>query len=445
MSFYQIQTKFRDETRPRFGVMRSREFIMKDAYSFHLGQESLQETYDVMYKTYSTIFDRFGLDYRAVAADNGSIGGTASHEFHVLAESGEDDIAFSSGGEFVANIEMAEAIAEGARAPATEDFTEVATPGARTVEDVAKLFDVDNSQVLKTLIVKGVNPETEEDLLVALVLRGDHDLNEVKAEKLDLISAPLTFASDEDVKAAVGASPGSIGPKDLTMPVIVDRAASLSADFLCGANKNGYHFSGANWERDIAISQVEDIRNVISGDPSPAGDGVLDIKRGIEVGHIFQLGNKYSKAMNATVLDENGKQASLTMGCYGLGVTRVIAAAIEQNHDDNGIIWPKALTPFGVAIVPINLHKSEAVSSQCEQFYQQFVEAGLEPLFMDEAKARLGGMLADVELMGLPHVIIVGDRGLDAGVVEYKNRRTGEKQELPIDQVFAHLQTLSAE
>ncbi len=443
-NFYQIQTKFRDETRPRFGVMRSREFIMKDAYSFHLSQESLQQSYDDMYQAYSTIFDRFGLDYRAVAADNGSIGGTASHEFHVLAESGEDDIAFSSGGEFVANIELAEAISVGERAAATEAFTEVATPGARTVDDVAKLFEVENGQVLKTLIVKGVNPETEEETLVALVLRGDHELNDVKAEKLDIVSEPLTFASDEEVKAAVGASPGSIGPKGLSMPVVVDRAAALSADFLCGANKNGYHFSGVNWERDIELGRVEDLRNVVAGDPSPAGDGVLDIKRGIEVGHIFQLGDKYSKAMNATVLDENGKQATMVMGCYGLGVTRVVAAAIEQNHDDNGIIWPDALAPFNVAIVPINMHKSEAVAEQCEQLYQDFTDAGLEPLFMDEAKARLGVMLADVELMGLPHVIIVGDRGLESGVVEYKNRRTGEKQEIAKDQVLTHLQSLIA-
>ncbi|GAB2196137.1 proline--tRNA ligase [Sessilibacter sp. MAH4] len=441
-NFYQIQTKFRDETRPRFGVMRSREFIMKDAYSFHINQESLQQTYDDMHIAYCRIFDRLGLDYRPVAADNGSIGGSGSHEFHVLADSGEDDIAFSTGGQYTANVELAEAVSPGERGVATETFTEVATPGAKTVEDVAQLFGVDNSKVLKTLIVRGKNLETDEDILVALVLRGDHELNEIKAEKLDIIAEPLQFASEEEVKAAVGASPGSIGPKGLTMPVIVDRAAAASADFLCGANKDGFHYSGANWERDIEIGRVEDIRNVVAGDPSPAGDGVLEIKRGIEVGHIFQLGDKYSKSMNATVLDENGKQTTMLMGCYGIGVTRIVAAAIEQNHDDNGIIWPNGLAPFDVAIVPINMHKSEAVTNQCETLYEQLVGSGFDPLFMDEAKARLGVMLADAELMGIPNVIIVGDRGLESGVVEYKNRRTGEKQEIPANGVVEFLKSL---
>ncbi len=441
-NFYQIQTKFRDETRPRFGVMRSREFIMKDAYSFHINEESLQQTYDDMHTAYCRIFDRLGLDYRPVAADNGSIGGSGSHEFHVLADSGEDDIAFSTGGQYTANVELAEAVSPGERGVATETFTEVATPGAKTVEDVAQLLGVDNSKVLKTLIVRGKNLETDEDILVALVLRGDHELNEIKAEKLDIIAEPLQFASEEEVKAAVGASPGSIGPKGLTMPVIVDRAAAASADFLCGANKDGFHFSGANWERDIEIGRVEDIRNVVAGDPSPAGDGVLEIKRGIEVGHIFQLGDKYSKSMNATVLDENGKQTTMLMGCYGIGVTRIVAAAIEQNHDDNGIIWPNGLAPFDVAIVPINMHKSEAVTNQCETLYEQLVGSGFDPLFMDEAKARLGVMLADAELMGIPNVIIVGDRGLESGVVEYKNRRTGEKQEIPANGVVEFLKSL---
>lgn len=441
-NFYQIQTKFRDETRPRFGVMRSREFIMKDAYSFHINQESLQQTYDDMHTAYCRIFDRLGLDYRPVAADNGSIGGSGSHEFHVLADSGEDDIAFSTGGQYTANVELAEAVSPGERGVATETFTEVATPGAKTVEDVAQLLGVDNSKVLKTLIVRGKNLESDEDILVALVLRGDHELNEIKAEKLDIIAEPLQFASEEEVKAAVGASPGSIGPKGLTMPVIVDRAAAASADFLCGANKDGFHYSGANWERDIEIGRVEDIRNVVAGDPSPAGDGVLEIKRGIEVGHIFQLGDKYSKSMNATVLDENGKQTTMLMGCYGIGVTRIVAAAIEQNHDDNGIIWPNGLAPFDVAIVPINMHKSEAVTNQCETLYEQLVGSGFDPLFMDEAKARLGVMLADAELMGIPNVIIVGDRGLESGVVEYKNRRTGEKQEIPANGVVEFLKSL---
>jgi prolyl-tRNA synthetase len=439
-NFYQIQTKFRDETRPRFGVMRAREFIMKDAYSFHTSQESLQATYDVMHQAYTNVFTRLGLDFRAVVADNGSIGGEGSHEFHVLAESGEDDIAFSNGSDYVANVEMAEALAPaGPRMDATDSLTEVATPGAHSVEDVAKLFDVELDQVLKTLVVKGVNPESQEPELVALVLRGDHELNELKAEKHPNVCTPLTFASDAEVEAAVGAKVGSIGPVGLGIPVIVDRSAAASVDFICGANKTGHHLSGVNWDKDLPLPEVFDLRNVVTGDPSPCGNGTIEIKRGIEVGHIFQLGTKYSEAMNATVLDENGKQATMKMGCYGIGVSRVVAAAIEQNHDDNGIVWPRALAPFGVAIVPINMHKSEAVKDYCESFYQACSEAGLDPLFMDEAKARLGVMLADVELMGIPNVIIVGDRGLEQGTVEYKNRRSGEKIDLPVADAFSHL------
>lgn len=433
VNFYQIQTKFRDETRPRFGVMRAREFIMKDAYSFHIDQASLQETYDRMYQAYSNIFERLGLNFRAVAADNGSIGGSGSHEFHVLADSGEDDIAFSSESDFVANIELAEALApKGERPAAAEAMSEIATPGVHTVDEVAKSLAADSSRVLKTLIVLGQDPETEEEILVALVLRGDHELNEVKAEKLRMVKAPLQLASDSAIKAAVGASVGSIGPVGLDLPVVVDRSAAACADFICGANKDGHHLTGVNWGRDLPEPEVADIRNVVAGDPSPDGKGVIEIKRGIEVGHIFQLGEKYSKAMNAAVLDENGKQQIMTMGCYGIGVSRVVAAAIEQNHDDNGIIWPNALAPFGVAIVPINMHKSEAVAETCESIYQSLQQAGCEPLFMDEAKARLGVMLADVELMGIPQVIIVGDRGLEQGVVEYKCRRSGEKQEIAV-------------
>ncbi|BFM07395.1 proline--tRNA ligase [Halioxenophilus aromaticivorans] len=437
-NFYQIQTKFRDETRPRFGVMRAREFLMKDAYSFHIGQDSLQATYDTMHQAYSNVFSRLGLDFRAVAADTGSIGGSGSHEFHVLADSGEDDIAFSSKSDFVANVELAEAIAPAnTRAPAQEVFTEVATPGAHSVEDVAKLLNAELSQVLKTLIVKAAEDENGEQGLVALVVRGDHELNEIKAEKLPQVASPLTMASDAEINAAVGASAGSLGPKGLSFPVIVDRAAAVASDFVCGANKDGYHLTGVNWERDIPLPVVTDIRNVVAGDPSPDGQGVIEIKRGIEVGHIFQLGDKYSQAMKATVLDENGKQKVVSMGCYGIGVSRVVAAAIEQNHDDNGIIWPAALTPFDVALVPINMHKSAAVAEQCEALYQALQQAGLDVLFMDEAKARLGVMLADIELMGLPHQIIVGDRGLEAGNVEYKNRASGEKQDVAVADVVA--------
>lgn len=442
VSFYQIQSKFRDETRPRFGVMRAREFIMKDAYSFHMDQQSLQATYDCMYQTYSNIFDRLGLDYRAVAADTGSIGGSGSHEFHVLADSGEDDIAFSSESNFVANVELAEAMAPATETPpAREVFTEVATPGAHSVEEVARLLNVELSHVLKTLIVKGAEDETGAAGLVALVVRGDHVLNEIKAEKLPQVAEPLTFASDAEIQAAVGASVGSIGPKGLTMPMIVDRSAAHVADFVCGANKDGYHLTGVNWQRDVPLADVQDIRNVVNGDPSPDGKGLIEIKRGIEVGHIFQLGDKYSQAMNATVLNENGKQQVVAMGCYGVGVSRIVAAAIEQNHDDNGIIWPAALAPFDVALVPINMHKSAAVAKTCDSLYEQLQQASIDVLFMNEPKARLGVMLADAELMGLPYQIIVGDRGLEAGNVEYKNRATGEKQDIPLGDIVALLKS----
>ena len=440
VNFYQIQTKFRDETRPRFGVMRSREFLMKDAYSFHMSQESLKKTYDLMHETYNRIFSRLGLDFRAVAADPGAIGGSTSHEFHVLAASGEDDIAFSTASNYVANVELAEALEPSEpRAPGREELTEVATPGAQTIDEVARLFEAETQQVLKTLVVKTLDPETEQEGFMALVLRGDHALNEIKAEKIDGVVHPLTFASDEEIKAAIGTPIGSLGPRGLDIPVIVDRAAANASDFICGANKEGFHLNGVNWERDLPLPRVEDIRNVVAGDPCPDGNGSIEIKRGIEVGHIFQLGDKYSTAMKATVLDENGKQRPVMMGCYGIGVSRVVAAAIEQNHDEKGIIWPKALAPFGVAIVPINMHKSEVVAEQCESLYQAFKKAGLDPLLMDEAKARLGVMLADVELMGLPHLVIVGDRGLENGVVEYKNRKLGEKQEVSVDQIVAHI------
>ena len=435
-NFYQIQTKFRDEIRPRFGVMRAREFTMKDAYSFHLSQESLQETYEVMHRTYCAIFDRIGLAYRPVLADTGSIGGAFSHEFHVLADSGEDDIAFSNGSDYAANIEKAEALAPSDTRPsASEAMTEVATPEQHTIEQVAGFLKVAPAQTVKTLIVLGEAPEEGSAPLVALVLRGDHELNDIKAEKIDGIAAPLTFAPEERIEAELGAGVGSLGPVGLTIRVLVDRAAAQLSDFVCGANRNGYHLTGVNWERDAPLNDVVDLRNVVAGDPSPDGKGQLEIKRGIEVGHIFQLGTKYSEAMNARVLDENGKEKPMIMGCYGIGVSRVVAAAIEQNHDQNGIIWPQSIAPFQLALVPINPHKSPAVAEQCETLYQQLTDLGVEVLYMDEDKARLGVMLANTDLMGIPHRLVVGDRGLEKGTLEYKGRRDEQAQDVPLEQV----------
>lgn len=450
-TFYQIQTKFRDEIRPRFGVMRSREFIMKDAYSFHVNQDSLEATYDIMHQAYCNIFDRIGLNYRPVLADTGSIGGSASHEFHVLASSGEDDIAFSNNSDYAANIELAEAIETSERAAPSAELQEIATPNQHSIEDVANFLTIEATQIVKTLIVLG---ETDDDKdqnsdtantapLVALVLRGDHELNEIKAEKLAGIATPLTLASEEQVKQTIGCNVGSIGPKDLSITTYVDRSAAVLSDFVCGANKDGFHFTGANWARDINEANVVDIRNVVIGDPSPCGTGTLDIKRGIEVGHIFQLGTKYSEALNASVLDENGKSKPMVMGCYGIGVTRVVAAAIEQNHDENGIIWPDSIAPFHVALIPINAHKSAAVKEKCDALYAELQAAGYDVLYMDEAKARLGVMLANTELMGIPHRIVVGDRGLDNNCLEYKGRRDSDKQEIPADAIFDFLADLS--
>lgn len=439
-NFYQIQTKFRDEIRPRFGVMRSREFIMKDAYSFHLSQESLQQTYDVMHRTYCAIFDRLDLGYRPVLADTGSIGGAFSHEFHVLADSGEDDIAFSNGSDYAANIEKAEALPPATPRPAPQQaLQEVATPGKHSIEAVCEFLGVTAAQTVKTLIVLGEQKDDGSQPLVALVLRGDHELNDIKAEKLSGVAAPLTFAPEARIKAELGVSVGSIGPVGLQIPVIVDHAAAHLADFVCGANKDGYHFTGTNWDRDEKAPLVADIRNVVAGDPSPCGKGTLEIKRGIEVGHIFQLGTKYSEALKARVLDENGKEQTMIMGCYGIGVTRVVAAAIEQNFDDNGIIWPDSIAPFHVAIVPINLAKSAAVASKCEELYAHLTAAGLDVLYMDDEKARLGAMLADTELMGIPHRVVIGERGLEAGTVEYKFRRDADKQEISANEILEFL------
>ncbi|MFI2812382.1 proline--tRNA ligase [Microbulbifer zhoushanensis] len=435
-NFYQVQTKFRDEIRPRFGVMRAREFTMKDAYSFHLGADSLQETYDIMHGAYCRIFDRIGLDYRPVLADTGAIGGSSSHEFHVLAESGEDDIAFATDSRYAANVELAEAVAPAGERPApAADMAEVHTPGQKTIDAVSQFLGSEPSQSVKTLIVLGEAEEGETAPLVALVLRGDHELNELKAEKLAGVASPLQFAPEERISAELGCGIGSLGPVGLGIEVIVDRTAAHLADFTCGANRDDYHLTGVNWERDVQLARVEDLRNVVAGDASPDGKGTLEIKRGIEVGHIFQLGDKYSRAMNATVLDENGKEQTMAMGCYGIGVSRIVAAAIEQNHDDAGIIWPEAIAPFQLAIVPINMHKSELVREKCDHLYETLREAGVDVLLMDEPKARLGAMLADVELMGIPHRIVVGDRGLEKGVVEYKGRRDAESQDFAESQL----------
>jgi len=439
-NFYQIQTKFRDEIRPRFGIMRSREFIMKDAYSFHTNQDCLQATYDIMHQTYCNIFSRINLDFRSVLADTGSIGGSASHEFHVLASSGEDDIAFSTESDYAANIELAEAIENASRTEARKELQEVATPNQHSIDEVSTFLSVLPSQTIKTLIVLGEAKEDQTDApLIALVLRGDHELNALKAEKIEGIASPLLFATEEQIIKTIGCKTGSIGPKNLPIKTLVDRSAHVLSDFVCGANKDGYHFTGANWGRDISEADIVDIRNAVIGDPSPCGAGTLDIKRGIEVGHIFQLGGKYSQAMNASILDENGKAKTMTMGCYGIGVTRVIAAAIEQNNDDKGIIWTDSIAPFHIALIPINAHKSTTVSNQCEALYQELTHAGYDVIYMDEVKARLGVMLADTELMGIPHRLVVGDRGLEKGSVEYKGRRDSESQDLSTDNIMPFL------
>lgn len=437
LNLFQVQTKFRDEIRPRFGVMRGREFLMKDAYSFHLGEECLKKTYQVMFDAYCRIFDRLGLDYRPVIADTGSIGGEASHEFHVLADSGEDDIAFSDGSDFAANVEKAEALAPtGQRPTATQALTEVSTPNARTIEDVATLLNVDAKTTVKTLLVLGAATKENEAPIIALVLRGDHQLNEVKAENLAQVATPLTFASDEQVLAAAGCKAGSIGPVGLTIDIIVDRSAAHLADFVCGANKNDMHLTGVNWDRDAQNTHVEDLRNVVEGDPSPCGEGNIVIKRGIEVGHIFQLGEKYAQAMNCGVLTEAGKNQTLTMGCYGIGVSRIVAAAIEQNHDKYGIKWPAAIAPYQVAIVPMNMAKSARVKETAENLYQQLQAAGIEVIF-DDRKERPGVMFADHELMGTPLLLVIGERNLDNQEIEVKNRISGEKSMLAISDVMS--------
>ncbi|EAR61240.1 proline--tRNA ligase [Neptuniibacter caesariensis] len=435
-NFYQIQTKFRDEIRPRFGVMRSREFIMKDAYSFHVGQDSLQETYDVMHQTYTNIFTRLGLDFRPVLADTGSIGGATSHEFHVLADSGEDDIAFSNVSDYAANVELAEAMApEGDLAAPTVEMTTVDTPDAKTIDELVAQFSLPIEKTIKTLIVKAA--EDSEAEFVALLVRGDHELNEIKAEKLTQVAEPLEFATEEQIRDLIGAGPGSLGPVGLNIPVIADRTVAKTSDFGAGANIDGKHFFGINWERDVALPEVADIRNVVEGDPSPCGEGTLEIKRGIEVGHIFQLGQKYSEALKAEVLDQNGKSVVMNMGCYGIGVTRVIAAAIEQNHDDGGIIWPEAIAPFHIALIPLQYDKSAEVKELTDRLYQELQQAGYDVIVDDRDKKTSPGVkFADMDLMGIPHRVVISPRGNEAGTLEYKGRRDDEKQDVQIDEVL---------
>lgn len=433
LTLYQVQTKVRDERRPRFGVMRAREFTMKDAYSFHLSEECLNNTYQAMHKAYCNIFERLGLDYRPVIADTGSIGGSVSHEFHVLAESGEDAIAFSDGSDYAANIEKAEALAPTEpRADATKELKAFPTPDAKTIEELKKHYGVKPHRSVKTLIVYGAPDENEQRGLVALVIRGDHELNELKAEKHPLVDSPLEMAKEADIIAAIGAKPGSLGPVGLTMPIIVDRTANVMADFVAGANKDDEHFSGINWDRDVTNYDVADIRNIVEGDPSPCGQGTLQIKRGVEVGHIFQLGTKYSEAMKAGVLNEDGKNQVMTMGCYGVGVSRIVAAAIEQNNDKYGIIWPQSIAPFDLAIVPMNMHKSHRIPDIANSLYQGLKDAGVDVLF-DDRKERPGVMFNDMELVGVPFTLVIGERNLDENKVELKNRRTGEKLMIDID------------
>jgi len=434
-NFYQIQMKFRDEIRPRFGVMRAREFLMKDAYSFHVDGQSLQETYDQMYQTYSRIFERAGLEYRPVEADTGSIGGNASHEFHVLADSGEDSIAICSQCNYAANVELAPALPPvGKRNAASGAMEEVATPGKHSIDEVSQFLNIEPAQTLKTLLVKGVGGA------IALVLRGDHELNEIKAEKLPQVAKPLVFVTPEEVKLEAGCEPGSIGPVGLGIPVIADESAARMADFVCGANEDGKHLLHVNWGRDVSEPEVADLRNVVAGDPCPrsepdqACNGTLILKRGIEVGHIFQLGTKYSEAMQATVLDENGKSVVMPMGCYGIGVSRVVAAAIEQHHDEDGIIWPDNIAPFQIALVPIGYNKSEQTAKAVDELYDALQDAGFDVL-LDDRNERPGVMFADMDLVGIPHRLVLGERGLDKGIVEYKQRGTGEAEEIAINEV----------
>ena len=431
VTFYQIQTKFRDEIRPRFGVMRAREFLMKDAYSFHIDEASLDTTYWEMYEVYTKIFTRAGLEFRAVRADSGAIGGSQSHEFHVLADSGEDQIAFSTGSDFAANVELAEAIAGATEAAApSQELRLVDTPNARTIDELVSQFGVAIEQTVKTLVVAAAEDCAAD--FVALLVRGDHTLNEFKAARLPQVANPLRFADDEEIRGAIGAGPGSLGPVGLRIPCIADRSVGVMADFAAGANKDGKHYFGINWSRDADLPEQADLRNVVEGDPSPDGQGTIRLARGIEVGHIFQLGTKYSKSMNAVVLGEDGKSHVMPMGCYGIGVSRIVAAAIEQNHDDNGICWPEPLAPFQVAILPMNAAKSYRVREAAEQLYEELRAADVEVL-LDDRSVRPGVMFNDMELIGIPHRVVIGERGLDEGQLEYRKRTASENESIPLD------------
>ena len=438
VNFYQIQTKFRDERRPRFGVMRAREFTMKDAYSFHLDQDSFDATYEEMYRCYERILNRMQLEFRAVQADTGNIGGDNSHEFHVLAQSGEDTIAYSDTGSYAANLEKAAAQPPGNTAEPTQDMSRVDTPHAKTIEAVAKQLGLPPEQNLKTLIVEG-NGESESSLY-AIILRGDHELNEIKAAKLPGVKSPLAFASEEAITKAMGASVGSLGPVNCNIPMFVDASAAAVADFVCGANEDGVHFRGVNWHRDVELTdeQIVDARNVVEGDTAPDGNGRIKFLRGIEVGHIFQLDRSYSEPMQATVLDQDGNNIIPTMGCYGMGVTRLVAAVIEQNHDDNGIIWPLPLAPFQLHIIALNAQKSDAVKEASEALYAQACEAGIDVLLDDRAE-RPGVKFAEADLIGIPHRTVIGDRGLKNGAVEYRQRTGDSAEDIPLDDVLSKI------
>ena len=434
VNFYQIQTKFRDEIRPRFGIMRSREFLMKDAYSFHLSDESLQKTYQQMHKTYSKIFTRLGLQFRAVIADSGNIGGNKSHEFHVLAKSGEDQIVFSENGEYAANLEQAEAlVSRESRPKPSKKIKTVDTPNQKTIEEISKFLNINTNQCLKTLIIK-----SEDDGLIALILRGDHELNRAKTEKLNGVMKPLTFANNNEIMSAISCDAGSIGPINISIPIYIDHEVKNMSDFVCGANANGKHFTGVNWERDLPLPTTVDIRNVCEGDLAKDGSGKLEFARGIEVGHIFQLGTKYSSSMKATCLDQTGKAVTLTMGCYGIGVSRIVAAAIEQNHDEKGIIWPASIAPFQLALIPINMHKSIRLRKAVMLFYDELVANNIDVL-LDDRQERPGVMFSDIELIGIPHRFVFSEKGLDTGEIEYKARQDTENKNIQIKKAVAFI------
>ena len=438
ITFYQIQTKFRDEIRPRFGVMRAREFLMKDAYSFHLSTDCLKNTYAIIHQAYCNIFERIGLKYRPVEADSGEIGGTGSHEFHVLADSGEDAIAYSTESDYAANIEKCEVLPPTTeRQKPQEELKTVDTPNKKSIAEVSEFLNISPEKLVKTLLVEGV------DGPFALVIRGDHELNEVKASNLPQVSSPLTMLDDKSIRAIAGCDAGSIGVKGLNCQIIVDRAVAVMSDFVTGANEDGKHLTGVNWDRDAKFNQVEDLRNIQVGDPSPDGKGTIEIARGIEVGHIFQLGEVYTQAMNAVILNEGGHSQAMTMGCYGIGVSRVVAAAIEQNHDEKGIVWPQQIAPFAVAILPMNMKKSERVKEYAEKLYDELAANGIE-VFFDDRPIRPGVMFADAELLGIPHQITIGDRSLDDGEVEYKSRKDMQNTRVKIDEIVNSIKSLVA-